>query len=105
MPIHLRHHGFPSLHTNAFGFAADYGVAATRSVPGILERLVFTKGLSDAEAVGSIEAREAMAQSLSAQFDSALQLAVAYLKNVASSALGTAQRPTSLAAHPSRKNA
>lgn len=47
--------GFLSDDKKAFDLAVDRGVAATQNVPELLEWLVFTGGLSEAEAIGAIE--------------------------------------------------
>lgn len=92
--------GFLSDDRKAFDLAVDRGVAATQNVPEMLEWLVFTGGMSDAEAVGAIEEHKAMSRSLAAQLDAARQRAIAYLKNVASTSLTAPQSPPSPDAPP-----
>lgn len=92
--------GFLSDDRKAFDLAIDRGVAATQNVPEMLEWLVFTGGMSDAEALGAIEEHKAMARSLAAQLNAARQRAIAYLESLASASLPAAQMPPSSDAPP-----
>ncbi len=79
-------HGFLSDDKKAYNLAVDRRVAATQSVPDLLEWLVFTGGLTDEEALRVIEEHKALARSLAAQLNDARERALAYLLNVARAA-------------------
>lgn len=75
--------GFLSDDKKAFNLAVDRGIVASQTVPDLLEWLVFTGGLSDAEAIGAIEEHRALSRSLAAQLNGARERALAYLSNLA----------------------
>jgi predicted nucleic acid-binding protein len=73
--------GFLSDDKKAFNLAVDRGVAASQTVPDLLAWLVFTGGLSDLEAIGSIDEHKAMDRTISAQLEDARVRSLAYLLN------------------------
>ncbi|MCC7697103.1 hypothetical protein [Janthinobacterium sp. EB271-G4-7A] len=75
--------GFLSDDKKAFNLAVDRGIVASHTVPDLLEWLVFTGGMSDAEAIAAIEEHKSLSRSLATQLNNARERALAYLLNLA----------------------